>query len=209
MNTPKQNRILALTGLSVLLLSTPVLAHHPFGGDTPANAIEGLLSGMGHPVIGLDHLAFVIAAGLLAAVIGRGLMLPMAFVLASLAGTGIHLMRLDLPAPEFFIAGSVLLFGILLARKNQLDSRIVMGLAAFAGIFHGYAYGEAIVGAEMGPLVAYLLGFAVIQLAIATGADWVAQRLGAGQEQGALNLRFAGFILAGIGAAFLSSVVLG
>lgn len=105
------------TGL--LLASTPALAHHPFGGQTPTNAIQGFLSGMGHPVIGLDHLAFVITAGLLAAVMGRGLSIPIAFVVASLAGTGIHLMELDRPAPEFFISASVLLFSVLLGLKQQ------------------------------------------------------------------------------------------
>ena len=46
-------------------------------------------------------------------------------------------------------------------------------------------------------------------MGIAVAAYWAAKHLGAGAEQGALNLRFAGFTLAGVGAAFLSSVVLG
>ena len=58
------------------------------------------MSGMGHPVIGIDHLAFVIAAGLVAALMRRGVLVPIVFVLGSLAGTGIHLQALDLPAPE-------------------------------------------------------------------------------------------------------------
>ncbi|MGD1951584.1 MAG: HupE/UreJ family protein [Leptolyngbyaceae cyanobacterium] len=52
----------------------PALAHHPMGGKTPSSFIEGFLSGVGHPVIGLDHLIFVIASGLLAAAMGRTLM---------------------------------------------------------------------------------------------------------------------------------------
>jgi len=31
-----------------------------------------------------------------------------------------------------------------------------------AGIFHGYAYGESIIGARVAALVAYLIGFTVI-----------------------------------------------
>ncbi|NER79990.1 MAG: urease accessory protein UreJ [Leptolyngbya sp. SIO1D8] len=214
MHTFKPNSMrIGLLGLVVtaglLLAATPALAHHPFGGETPSNVVQGFLSGMGHPVIGLDHLAFVITAGLLAAVMGRGLSIPIAFVAASLAGTGIHLMKLNLPAPEFFISASVLLFGILLAMKQQPHTGIVVGLAALAGVFHGYAYGEAIVGADMAPLFAYLLGFASIQAGIAIAAYWLAQRLGAGNEPAALNLRFAGFTLAGVGAAFLSGVILG
>jgi len=193
----------------LMLAATPAFAHHPFGGDTPTNAVQGFLSGMGHPVIGLDHLAFVITAGLLAAAMGGGLLIPIGFVAASMAGTGLHLMSIDLPAPEFIIAASVLLFGALLAMKQQPKAPIVVGLAVLAGLFHGYAYGEAVVGAGMDTILAYLTGFAVIQLAIAVGAYGVAKQLMGNAEGSTLSLRFAGFALAGVGAAFLSGVVLG
>ncbi|WP_346293711.1 HupE/UreJ family protein [Sphaerothrix gracilis] len=200
---------LALVMIAGLLLAAPpVLAHHPFGGSTPDNIVQGFLSGMGHPVIGLDHLAFVITAGLMAVAVGRGLMVPVSFVLASLLGTGLHLMGLNLPAPEFVISASVLAFGALLAMKSQPHTGIVAGLALLAGIFHGYAYGEAVVGAEMMPLAAYLLGFATVQMAIALLAYGMADRL-TGSRGKSLGLRFAGFALAGVGAAFLSGVVLG
>jgi urease accessory protein len=198
--------LVAVVGL--LFTSAPALAHHPFGGETPTNAIEGFLSGLGHPVIGLDHLAFTIAAGLLAAVMGQAIV-PIAFVLASLGGTGVHLLGINLPAPEFCISASVLLFGSLLGMKQPPQAWVVVLLAAAAGLFHGYAYGEAVVGAEMAPLFAYLLGFAAIQMGIALASYGIARRLGYGSESGALNLRFAGFTLAGVGAAFLSGVVLG
>lgn len=191
------------------LTASPALAHHPFGGETPSNAIQGFLSGLGHPVVGPDHLAFVIASGLLAAVIGHGLRIPLGFVLASLAGTGIHLMGMDLPAPELWISFSVLLFGVLLALKAKPNVLIVVALAALAGVFHGYAYGEAIVGAEMTPLMAYLLGFAGIQMAIATASFGFAEWLKAQSETAAMTLRFAGFTIAGVGAAFLSGVIMG
>ncbi|WP_035991453.1 HupE/UreJ family protein [Leptolyngbya sp. KIOST-1] len=192
--------------LSSLALAAPALAHHPFGGSTPTNAIQGFLSGLGHPVIGLDHLAFVVIIGLLAAAMGQGLMMPITFTLAALAGTGLHLMGLNLPLPEMMISASVLLFGILLALKQPPATPIVVALAAIAGLFHGYAYGEAIVGANMGPLFAYLLGFSSIQMVIGIVAYTFAQRLSPQSEGGALNLRFAGFAFAGLGFAFLSGI---
>ncbi|WP_228021891.1 HupE/UreJ family protein [Vasconcelosia minhoensis] len=198
----------AFLAMMGLLFSSPALAHHPFGGETPDSVFEAFVSGLGHPVIGLDHLAFVIAAGLLAAVMGRGLVIPVAFVIASLAGTGIHLMSLDLPAPELFISASVLVFGILLAMKSQPNRATVAGLAAIAGVFHGYAYGEAIVGAEMGPLVAYLVGFAVIQMAIALMAYWVGRAVSQqAAEPSGIGLRFAGFVICGVGGTFLSTLI--
>jgi len=93
--------------------------------------------------------------------------------------------------------------------KQPPHTGVVVGLAALAGLFHGYAYGEAVIGAGMDTVVAYLAGFAVIQTAIAVAAYSLATRLTGKTEGSALNLRFAGFTLAGVGAAFLSGVVLG
>ena len=42
----------ALTGLT-----EPAFAHHLMGGRTPATFGEGILSGLDHPIIGLDHFA--------------------------------------------------------------------------------------------------------------------------------------------------------
>ncbi|MEN8446657.1 MAG: HupE/UreJ family protein [Cyanobacteria bacterium J06555_13] len=203
----------SIIGLGIallLLLSPPALAHHPLGGRLPTNAFEGLFSGLAHPVIGMDHLAFVIAAGLVGALISRGIVIPAAFVLASLGGTGLHLMLFDLPAPEFVIAASVLLFGVVLALGKSLNLPMVVALGAIAGLFHGYAYGEAIVGAEMTPLFAYLIGFMGVQLGISLAAWKVGSVLLKNNAiQGLLRLRFIGFALCGVGAVFLSELVLG
>lgn len=200
----------ATVGAIALLLLTmlPALAHHPSGGKTPSTIVEGFLSGLGHPIIGLDHLAFVIASGLMAAAIGGGLLIPFAFVGSSLMGTGLHLMSIDLPLPELVISASVLAFGILLAMKNPPQNGLAISLATIAGIFHGFAYGESIFGAEMGPLLAYLLGFAVIQLAIAAVAYWVGKTLlSEVMQPTGLALRFAGFLICGVGATFLMTWV--
>ncbi|MBE9175188.1 HupE/UreJ family protein [Synechocystis salina LEGE 06155] len=201
-------QIVNVTGLANLLTAPRLLAHHPLGGTTPDNFFEGFLSGLGHPVIGLDHLAFVIAVGLMAAGFRHGWLMPLIFITTAIAGTGLHLIGADLPQPELVIAGSVLLFGLLLAIGRPLSSPVVMVLAAVAGVFHGYAHGEAVIGAEMNPLAAYLLGFSLIQLAIAMGAYTLAKGWYENQEA-LLNLRFIGFLLAGVGLAFTSGALLG
>lgn len=199
-----------LAGLGVISSSIAAQAHHPFGGQTPSNFLEGFLSGLGHPVIGSDHLVFVIAMGLIAAILRQGVWVPLAFVSTALLGTGIHLQSWNLPTPEVFISASVLLFGGLLALKQSPNPWLTTGLAAAAGLFHGYAYGEAIVGAEMTPIIAYLVGFSVVQLAIAA----LAYRCGRAfnptpSALSTLPLRFAGCAIAGMGLAFLSAVLLG
>lgn len=198
-----------ITGLG-LASSRAALAHHPFGSQTPASFIEGFLSGLGHPVIGIDHFAFVIASGLMAAILRQGFWVPAAFIATALLGTGIHLQSWDLLAPEFFISISIVILGGLLALKQGPTLWLSISIAAIAGVFHGYAYGEAIVGAEMTPLVSYLAGFSVIQLAIAALAYTCGKALNANAvKDSVLPTRFAGFAIAGMGLAFLSSVLLG
>ncbi|PSR18860.1 urease accessory protein UreJ [filamentous cyanobacterium CCP3] len=191
---------------ALLLLPLPSLAHHPLGGGVPVTFAEGFLSGLGHPVIGLDHLAFVVALGLLAAVSAWGIAIPVVFVLVAMVGTGLHLAEIMLPAAELVIAGSVLGFGLLLALKNRPQSAVVTGLAAIAGLFHGFVYGEAIFGAQTMPLVAYLAGFTAIQMAIATAAFWMGRQLT--QRTNMASIQRTGLVICGIGATFLATALL-
>jgi urease accessory protein len=171
----------------------------------PTNFFEGFISGLAHPIIRLDHFAFVVVIGLLAAAKPHGLMLPMTFVSATLVGTGLHLGALNLPAPELLIAGSVLLFGLLLAVGNRLGTVGTALLAGVAGLFHGFAYGEAIVGAEMTPLIAYLLGFTLVQLAVSLAAYGLGKRFMAQPNSPApkahRSLQAAGWMIGGVGLA--------
>jgi len=218
-NQPSRSSVLSPFGgrfalatliVGVLAWSLPAAAHHPFGEETPASFVQGFLSGLGHPVIGVDHLAFTIATGLLAALASRGLSIPIAFAIGGLVGTGIHLANVDLPAVELAVSASVLLIGVAIAAKERPGALALAAVAAAAGVFHGYAYGEAIVGAELMPMVSYLLGFTAIQLAIALAAFAIGKVvMGRNVEQPTLALRFVGFAVCGAGMAFLSSAVLG
>ncbi len=200
----------ALTGTCLLLASTPALAHHMMGSRLPATFFEGFISGLAHPLIGFDHFAFIVSVGLLSATKRQGFLIPIAFVLTAMLGAGLHLMGLTLPGVELFVSGSILLFGLLLVLKDSLDTTIVIGLAAIAGVCHGYAYGESIFGAEMTPLVAYLAGFTAIQLIVAMFAFWVSKVVILKREpeqQSFATLRSAGLVICGIGLSFLSSQI--
>ncbi|MDJ0597058.1 MAG: HupE/UreJ family protein [Pleurocapsa sp. MO_226.B13] len=208
----KLSLIAAIIALE-LLISPPAFAHHPLDGRLPANFFEGIMSGFGHPVIGLDHLAFIVASGLIALGITSGILIPVAFVIAMGIGAGIHLAAIDLPLPEIIIAASVLVFGVLLVlkgkqRQNSNYTFIVSLLAALAGLFHGFAYGEGIFGAEPTPLIAYLIGFILIQLAIALGTYILASQAIKTIPAKYLT-RFVGGAIAAIGIVFLSSAIVG
>lgn len=209
---PSARRIalaLGLAGLGSIVLTQPALAHHPMGGALPANLFQGLMSGLAHPILGPDHLAFIVAIGLLAAVTSLGGLLPAAFVIAGLAGTGLHLAAVNLPLPEVLISASVLGSGLMLVMRQRPPLAVLATVAAIAGLFHGYAYGEAIIGAEMTPLAAYLTGFTLIQLAISLGAFWLGRSMLKQATPPRLPFRFAGFTICGAGTAFLASTILG
>ena len=193
--------------LNLIIVIPYALAHHPLDGAIPSNFFEGFMSGLAHPIIGLDHFAFVIAVGLMAAFRKKlGLIIPISFCLTTALGTAIHLASIDLPVPELIIAISVLTMGIALALENQVNLGLITLVSAIAGIFHGYAYGEAIVGAEMTPLGAYLLGFVGIQLVISAIAFYLGTSI---TKKSSLIMRFCGFTITGIGITFLSNNLLG
>jgi urease accessory protein len=199
--------------IALATIAPPAVAHHPMGGKVSATIFEGLMSGIAHPVIGIDHLTFVIAIGLLAATQKWGIWLPIAFVITAIMGTGIHLQELSLPGSELFVTGSILIVGLLLAQEISLNTIAILGLSALAGLCHGYAYGEAIIGAETTPLVAYLIGFSLIQILISMTAFWLAHKMTIGSPSFApipMNrLRSAGLVLCGAGTAFLLPQLVG
>ena len=57
-------------------------------GALPPTFMEGLLSGLGHPLIGVDHAAFIVATGFLLALLKDGLggVLALAPALAGVVG---------------------------------------------------------------------------------------------------------------------------
>jgi urease accessory protein len=189
-----------LTGLAAA--PGTALAHHAMGGEAPQTAWQGLLSGLAHPVIGLDHLAFVIATGVLAAGVANRrarIALPLVFLGAGLAGTLLHLAGIGLGPVELAIAASLLAGGgLLLRRDGAAPTPVLAALFAGAGLFHGHAFAEAAVGAETGPVLAYLIGLAGTQAAIAFGAMAVTRHMAAMPR--IAPRRWAGIAACAIGA---------
>ncbi|PJK31133.1 HupE/UreJ family protein [Minwuia thermotolerans] len=193
-------------GLGALILSmlaaAPALAHHPLGGATPETFFQGFLSGIGHPMIGFDHLAFIVAVGLAAAFSARRLLTPLAFVAATVAGCLLHVAGVMLPLPELLISASVVALGAVVLSGRTMAPALQIGFFAVAGLFHGFAYGSAIVGAETTPLLAYLVSFGLTQYVIALGAMALVTAVWKAAEPKALQPRLAGAVIAGVGLTF-------
>lgn len=197
-------RIAALLALAPL----PALAHHPMGGATPSTLFEAFASGIGHPVIGLDHLAFLLAAGVLAATLptGRGVLAVLAFVVGGFLGSLAHVAGIGFGPVEALVAISVALAGAALLRGTA--GALLPAAFALAGLVHGHAFAEAIIGAEQGPLAAYLAALALMQAATGLGTMALARRIAAAGH-GVMLHRAAGVAGIAAGAVFLGVSLVG
>jgi len=175
----QKNNMRELAGGLLLLISFPVFAHHPMGGVTPQTLSEGLLSGLGHPIIGVDHLAFLVVAMLLANALkgAARFMVPLVFIGTTVAGTIVHLGGVTIPMSGALVALTVMLVGMLALTRHYPGALAVSVIFAVSGILHGYAYGESIIGAESTPLLAYLAGFAAIQYALIIAGMFVMEKI--------------------------------
>lgn len=192
----------AVALVALLAGMQPAFAHHVMGGQMPSTFLQGLLSGLGHPVIGLDHLAAMIAVGCLAATQKRGALLVTAFAVAMVGGASAHVGELTLADAEILAALSVVLLGAALVPAHPLAFGASLTLFAAAGAVHGYALAESIVGAQPAPLAAYFAGLVIIQSGIAIGAMTAVRYLSS--RGGALvPARLIGAGVAGIGIALL------
>lgn len=197
---------------AAMLAAAPAAAHHPLNGMPMETLAHGLMSGAGHPVLGFDHLFFVVAVGIAAALIGQARTAPAAYIAAMLAGCGLMYAGFALPIAELVIVASLVILGGLLASGRALRSSGVLTLFAVFGLFHGSAFGGSIAGQEGGiggaVLMGYLVGLGVTQYLIALAAGWVAARLG-GRDALAANARLAGAAVAGVGLFLALEVVEG
>lgn len=187
---------------ALALTATPALAHHPLGGLPMETFTHGLMSGVGHPVLGFDHLFFVIAVGVLSLFTAQRLLTPAAYIGAMLVGCGLMYAGVALPMTELVIVASLIVAGGMLATGRSFGAVPVLGLFALFGLFHGSAFGGSIAGQEGGiggaVLLGYLIGLGAVQYAIALAAGWVAATLGAGSAA-SVNARLVGAAVAGVG----------
>ncbi len=189
--------------LALLATTAPALAHHPLAGQPMETFSQGLLSGIGHPLLGFDHLFFVIAMGVAALYTGFSRIAPAAYIVAMLVGCLMMANGIGLPMKEAVIGFSLLAVGYIILSGRALSMAAALPIFAIFGLFHGSAFGdtlatqEAAIGGSV--LIGYLLGLGVIQYAIALGAGWVVKNIFKATEATAINARLTGALVAGMG----------
>ncbi|MCP1198372.1 HupE/UreJ family protein [Notoacmeibacter sp. MSK16QG-6] len=146
-----------LLGVALAFVAAPAMAHTGHG------ATDGLLHGLQHPILGVDHLLAMLAVGL-----WSGFVLPTRvwsgaamFIAAMVVGGVLSLTGIAIPGVEYAILFSVLLFGmlVLVSKRGQARSLTMLSLGAigFFASAHGYAHASEASGA----IDQYFAGFLI------------------------------------------------
>ncbi|MGH6952980.1 MAG: HupE/UreJ family protein [Alphaproteobacteria bacterium] len=165
---------------------------------------EGFVQGFAHPVSGLDHVLAMVAVGVWAA--GRGgtdlWRMPAAFVSTMLAGALAAAVGLALPFGELGIAGSLVLFGLVIGLGARLRGALGAVLVGAFAVFHGQAHGiELEIAADP---VAFAIGF----MLSTTSLHLAGIGIGLAVERSRTRLAFAGLRAAGALVAVVGATLL-
>ena len=139
---------------------------------------NSFLSGLAHPLFGLDHLAAMVAVGLWSALAARSagrdlLWGPVGFAAMLLVGAVLGLQGVALPAVEPMIAASLLVTGLLVVSRLRVPGRVAaLGVGVFA-VFHGVAHGYELAGsASAWQTLAGMLTATVLLHSAGLAAGW-------------------------------------
>lgn len=148
--------VLGLAAATTLAIAGPAGAH-------PADEahLGGSLNGFLHPLLGIDHLAAMVAVGVIAALAHRRLpmwAIPASFVGGMVGGGVFGFGGFEASGIELVIAGSVVAFGLTISAARHLPlGAWLIPAVALVGAAHGNAHGlEAPLAAAP---AAYAIGF--------------------------------------------------
>jgi len=149
---------LASGAVTLLMLVAPGgLAHaHVQTGEA-----SGFLTGVGHPVSGLDHVVAMTAVGLWGAQLGAPALwlLPVTFPMMMALGGLVGLLGVALPGLEVGIAASAVVLGLVVMFALRPPLAVAVALVAVFAIFHGHAHGTELPPGQSALL--YSMGFVV------------------------------------------------
>lgn len=154
--TPKQLLAKYSAVLAVILFWTETAFAHVQKGEA-----AGFLSGLKHPISGLDHVLAMVAVGLWGAQLGAPAIwvLPVAFPMVMAFGGMLGLIGVPLPGIEYGIAASAILLGVAVMFELRPPLAIAAAIVAIFAIFHGHAHGTELPRGQSGLL--YSMGFVI------------------------------------------------
>lgn len=162
------------------------------------------VSGMLHPLMGMDHLLAMLASGLLAVRLatGRALwVIPLSFVGLMIGGGVLAAAGAPLHQAEWGIAVSVIVLGLIVAVMPNVPLGAAVTLIGLFAVCHGHAH---VAEAGSAALLPYMAGFAVATLVLHAAA--ITFGLAAQRVRRPHLVRFAG---AGIVVGFMALLLMG
>jgi urease accessory protein len=152
----KEARRILMTLCAVFLFAPVAAWAHVESGQA-----GGFVSGLSHPVSGLDHVLAMVAVGLWGAQLGSPALwlLPVAFPMMMAFGGMLGLMGIPVPGIEVGIAVSGIVLGALILAEKKMPIIAALLIVAFFAIFHGHAHGTELEAGQNAML--YSLGFVI------------------------------------------------
>ena len=151
----------------ILIVPNLALSHHPLNGSIMQNFNDGFLSGIGHPVLGLDHLMFILGVGFISYFSKKFFNYSFSFITGTFLGMFSLIYGLYLPFYDIIISVALICLGYLLLPKKQYNYKGL--IFSFFGIFHGWAYGSILLDSpsiNLKVLSGYSIGLLLTQLSI-------------------------------------------
>ena len=146
----------------LVVIAMPALWPEIAAAHVESGQAGGFLSGLSHPVSGLDHVLAMIAVGLWGAQLGRPALwlLPVAFPIMMAFGGMLGLVGMPLPGVEVGIAVSGVVLGALILGEIKMPIIGAVVVVAFFAVFHGHAHGTELQPGQNAML--YSLGFVIM-----------------------------------------------
>lgn len=192
--------LLAICLLAVPLLALPASAHHMLDlMQLKPTPFSGLLSGLAHPIIGPDHLLFLLALSLVG--LHRRALWMLGLLAVSLGGSLLGLALPGLPGAEGLGAFTLVLLALVVMTRLP----IALLLPAFA--LHGYLLSASVIGWTQTPLAFYLVGLMLSQGGLLLLSLTLLRRAGASLTPS--RRQWLAAALLGIGAAWTWSALVG
>ena len=145
-------------------------AHHFIDNKNPVSLFDGFISGVAHPVIGLDHLIFLVFISILTLMITRNISYICTFIIATILGSFLTVVNLNIPGLELFIILSIIALSLIFFIYQKISTYylkiFLYPFLVLFGLFHGNAYGNTITESPFFTKITYITGFCLSQLII-------------------------------------------
>lgn len=181
---------LASTGFGVL---SPAQAHHFADiSQLQPSSFNGLLSGLAHPVLGPDHLLFLLALSLVG--LQQRLSWSLGLLAIGLLGSGAGLLWPGMPAADSLVACTLIVEALVLLKR--LPPLLLLPAMAL----HGYVLSGPVFDWSAMPVLAYATGLFLSQAALLAVALVALRPIGS--RLSSTQQRWLGFVLMALGGTW-------